>query len=151
MPGDYDGGDYVLLMAAPGDEEARAIDGFMQLTDWAPDKDPNLRRGPGGKVYGRNKRKHDDSVTFTLEIDQTSTDMQFLRQLVENDTPVSLKAIIMDDFLDNYEAGQEIGIGGQKCWLSGGTTSVGQDDGDTVRFDVEGFGFFRDYKQESSE
>ena len=139
--GDIDAGDFTLYVGGV------PISQFTGLTDWRVDKSVTYNEGPGGRAFGFNHQRHSNKVSFTISVRETSPDLEYLQQLVEDETRVAITAEVSDDSdLALYGDGQEIGLGCEQGILTGGNRGKGQGEAEDVTFDVLGIGPTKVYK-----
>lgn len=141
--GDYDGGDWDLLV------NGRPIEEFTGATDIAIEKSPNPNVGPGERRFGFNHRRNANGVDFSFTVRQTSRDLEYLLDLVEDETPVPVK-VVQNRNLDTIQVGQEIAAGTNEGVIMGGSRGHGQDDAEDVSFDVMGIGEIREVKTDDT-
>lgn len=139
---DQDAGDFELTITPLGPrgddiDLNQPIREFTGLTDWTLEKDPSFNEGPSGEAFGFNHQRHANKVTFTLNIRDTSPDLEAIHQLAETEAEVSINVEAAHN-LDTYEVGQVIGLGAERCLIQPGSISQGDGDAADVSFSVLG-------------
>lgn len=121
----------------PDTDSAITVSEFTGLTDWTLDKDPSFNEGPGGEAFGFNHQKTSNKVTFTINVRDTSPDLESIHTLTEEEQEVAIRAQVAEN-LDTYEVGQEIGLGANRCLIMPGSRGHGDGEAADVSFDVLG-------------
>lgn len=139
--GDSDAGDWKLFV------DGRQIREFAGLRGFRKDKNVTYNEGPGGVAFGFNHQRHSNKVSFSINVRDTSPDIEFLEDLVESERPVSIRAKITDsDDLALYGDNQEIEVGCERGVLTGGDRQRGSGEAEDVGFEVLGINAVREYK-----
>jgi hypothetical protein len=139
MPGDTDATDYDCAV------DGTILEQFAGIGNWAKVREVSTNDGPGNRAYGHNKQRLANKVNFDLKVRSTSRSVQFLDGLVDSQKSVPIKAIIVRH-LDEYESGQEIGIGCERGVLTGPTKMAGEGDSTDYSYSVSGIGPISEFK-----
>lgn len=129
---EYDPGDFDCDIGG-----VKQVDEFTGLTDWRRDKDISFNEGPGGRAFSFVHQRNNNKVTFTINVRQTSDDLQRLRELARDEDVVTIKAYLARNE-DAYNDSEVVALGAKRCVIQEEGQGLGDGDPEDVSFSVMG-------------